>query len=193
MKNISIVLLYFVFLFGACKSTKPATEKVVVDLPTIQSIGSEGRENIRFHFEPSLTITLVPESGIRKVNENGDLVLLSLPTVKFPSEKLGKFFSPSDGNLTKKGSEFEIVFEEENEELLENGKPTLRVEYNTSDSLRLVIVPDGEFKGKPVVFYQAAKYYLPDGFKEIKIVVGEVKNRKVKIVPGVAKPGKNAS
>lgn len=197
-----LVLCVLVASVGAgcktTKSTKKETSKneasgkptpVKLTLPLIQSVDPNSISNIRFHFEKELVLTLVeePGNGVYKVNQDGNLVNLNQKTVRFPVNKLGKFLDT--GKVTRKDSSFEITWEEESSDP-DLGSSTLRAMYD--DSLRVIIALDDKQKGKPVVIYQKAKYYLPDDYKNYFLVVGEISDGKTKVVTGVKTPGQNS-
>ncbi len=195
-KNIVFFLTALVVLVIGCKapnktqaSKKPASP-VELTQPLLQSLDDEGLAKLRFRFQSEFVLTLIPEpgNGVYKVNEDGNLVLLNETTVRFPTNKLGKFVNPSVSKVSRKDISMEVTWEEDGVVVSEDlGIPILRVTYN--DSLRVIVAPDGLFKSKPFIVYQKAKYWLPENYKTYVPASAEEGKGQSKVVSGVSTPG----
>jgi hypothetical protein len=196
-KNIVFFLTMLVALVGVgCNASKKAqaskkpAQSVQLTQPLLQSLDDEGLSNLRFRFQSEFVLTLISEAGngVYKVNQDGNLVLLNETTVRFPTNKLGKFIEPSPSKVSRKDVPIEVTWEEEGVVVSEDlGIPVLRVTYN--DSLQVIVAPDGLLKTRPFVVYQKAKYWLPENYKTSIPVCGEEGKGQAKIVSGVSTPG----
>lgn len=196
-KSLFFFFLALVVLVGVGCGTQKNTAKsapaapVRVEKAIIQALNSDGLTNIRFRFEQEFQLVLIdePGNGVYEVNDKGNLVLLNEKTIRFPSNKLGKFLNPA---RVRDASSFEMTWEEDSPLLSGTGSealgaPILRGTYN--DSLQVIVSPDGLYKGKPFVVYQKAKYFLPDNYQQYLLVVGKEGKGQPKTVTGVRTPG----
>lgn len=193
----TIFLLVITTLFWACSGiqnlqNQGGGESVKMSHPLVQSVqkgdAAAGVQNLRFRFAQEFVLTLADSAGngVRKVTPQGNVILLSETTVRFPTNKLGKFVV-GDQNMLMLDRVFKITFEDDNNMYVpELGTPELRAQYDSLGIMR--VVEDFFFNGKPAVKYQNAIYFLPSNYKTFDLLVGQEGKGRQKIVRGVKTP-----
>lgn len=175
------------------EKTEEPTKTVYLTLPLLNSLGSEGLQNLRFRFEREFILTLVDDegNGVRKVDENGNLVLLNEKIIRFPKDKLGKFESTS--KVTRTDMSFQAIWEEKNSDP-ELGVASINFKYSSEENgLKVIVAGEGQIKGKNYITYQKAKYFLPEDFQTNFLVAGESQKGQGKVVSGVKTPKQEGS
>lgn len=153
MKNFLFLLLP-VLLFS-CSGLKnggnnkgvqqvPITHSLVKSIYTGNNNNLKGVQDLRFHFQQELVLTLVdlPGNGVYSVTPQGDVTLLSEATVRFPTNKLGKFVIGDDGMLML-DRVFSIIFEKDNDASDPRfGTSKLEMYYDEKGAMRIWVDAD---------------------------------------------------